>query len=48
MNRTQEAWKRQEITAVLLMDVKGAFDHVSQGRLLARMVELRIEPNLIR
>jgi hypothetical protein len=48
MNRTQEAWKRREIAAVLLMDVKGAFDHVSRGRLLARMVELRIEPNLIR
>jgi hypothetical protein len=47
MNRTQEAWKRREIAAVLLMDVKGAFDHVSRWRLLARMVELRIEPNLI-
>jgi hypothetical protein len=30
------------------MDVKGAFDHVSRGRLLAKMVEMRIESNLVR
>jgi hypothetical protein len=48
MNRAQEAWKRKEIAGVLLMDVKGAFDHVSRGRLLARMVEMRIESNLVR
>jgi hypothetical protein len=48
MNRAQAAWKRKEIAGVLLMDVKGAFDHVSRGRLLARMVEMRIEPNLVR
>jgi hypothetical protein len=48
INRTQEAWKRKEIVAVLLMDVKGAFDHVSRGRLLARMVAMRIESNLVR
>ena len=30
------------------MDVKGAFDHVSKPRLLNRMMELQLDPCLIR
>ena len=29
------------------MDVKGAFDHISKSQLLRRIVELRIDGNLV-
>ncbi len=35
------------LAGALFMDVKGAFDHVSRGQLLKRMVELGIDGDLI-
>ena len=29
------------------MDVKGAFDHVSRGQLITRMIELGVDGNLV-
>ena len=47
MSRVEEAWSRGNIAALLLMDVKGAFDHVSKKRLQRRMQEIGIDSNLI-
>lgn len=33
-NRVEQAWDRGNIVALLLMDVKGAFDRVSRNSLL--------------
>lgn len=38
---------RKEISSSIFMDVKGAFDHVSKTQLVARMLELEIDGDLI-
>jgi len=48
MKRVEEAWKRGNIAAVLLMDVKGAFPHVAKGNLIKRMEEMGFEADLVR
>ena len=48
IQEVQETWNKGEIAATLLMDVKGAFDHVSKPHLLNRMKELQLDPCLIR
>jgi len=48
MNRTQQAWQEKRVTGVLLMDVKSAFNNVNRPILSSRLVELGIEPDLIR
>ena len=48
VQKVQDIWNNQQITGTLLMDVKGAFNHVSQAKLAQRMVNLGIDDNLIR
>ena len=48
MKRVEEAWGRGNTAAVLLMDVKGAFQHVAKGNLIKRMEEMEFEANLVR
>ena len=45
---THEAWKTNQLTGALFMDVKGAFDHVNPRRLVTRMRELSLDGDLIR
>jgi ribonuclease HI len=47
MNRTQECWKRGQIAGLLLMDVKGAFDHVDRRRLLKTMIAKKVDGDLV-
>lgn len=46
VNKVEEAWGRGNIAALLLMDVKGAFDHV-RCTTLQRMQEMQIDGNII-
>lgn len=43
----QEKWQEKKLASILFMDVKRAFDHVSRGQLLTRMIELGIHGNLV-
>lgn len=43
VHAVQERWEEKKLAAALFMDVKGAFDHVSRGQLLTRMIELGID-----
>jgi retron-type reverse transcriptase len=47
MNRTHEAWKQGKVAGLLLMDVKGAFDHVDHRRLLTTMIAKKLDGDLI-
>jgi hypothetical protein len=48
MNRTEEAWQRNNIAGTLFIDVKSAFNNVSKAHLRKRMETLDLEPDLIR
>jgi hypothetical protein len=41
-------WGRGKISGALLMDVKGAFDHVSRTGLTDRLQELEADPELVK
>jgi ribonuclease HI len=43
---THEAWREGQILGTLMMDVKGAFDHVHRGLLLRRMKDMGIHREL--
>ena len=45
--KVQETWKNRKIAGALLMDVKGAFDHVSRAQLAQRMADLGIDDDFI-
>jgi hypothetical protein len=47
MNRTHIAWNNGQIAGLLLMDVKGACDHVNHRRLLPTMVAKKLGGDLI-
>ena len=47
VHTVQEKWEEKKLAAALFMDVKGAFDNVSKGQLLNRMIELRIDGELV-
>jgi hypothetical protein len=47
VQEVHEAWARLELAGALLMDVKGAFDHVAPSRLTDRMLEFRVDGDLI-
>lgn len=47
IQKVQETWKHQKIAGALLMDVKGAFYHVSRAQLAQRMADLGIDDDLI-
>jgi len=48
MNRTQQAWQGKRVAGALMMDVKSAFNNVSRPVPSRRLVELGIEPDLVR
>lgn len=48
VHTVQEIWADKKLAAALFMDVKGAFDHVSKGQLIKRMMELGVDGDLIR
>ena len=47
VQQVHEIWENKKIAGALLIDVKGAFNHVSQAKLAQRMSELGIENDLI-
>jgi hypothetical protein len=47
MNPMHIAWYNGHIAGLLLMDVKGAFDHVNHRRLLTTMVAKKLDGDLI-
>ena len=47
IHKVHEMWENQYIVGVLLMDVNGALDYVSQARLAKRIANLGIDNNLI-
>jgi hypothetical protein len=47
MKRVEEPWGRGNTAAVLLMDGKGAFPHVTKGNLIKRMEEMGFETDLV-
>ena len=48
MKRVEEAWGRGNTTAVVLMNVKGAFPYVAKGNLIKPMEEMEFEADLVR
>ena len=44
----QQAWSRKNVAGALLMDVKSAFNNVSRGHLIGRIVALGVESDLVR
>ena len=47
MNQVEESWQRGNVAALLLMDVKGAFDYVSRNHLLRHMKKMGVDGSLI-
>jgi hypothetical protein len=47
MNRTHIVWNNGQIAGLLLMALKGAFDHINQQRLLTMMVAKKLDDDLI-
>lgn len=43
----EQRWAEKKLVAALFIDVKEAFDHVSKSQLVARMLELGIDGDLI-
>ena len=47
IHKVNKIWKNQQLAGALLMDVKEAFDHVSQAKLAQKMADLGIDEDLI-
>ena len=47
VQKVQDIWTDRQRAETLLMDVKGAFDHVLRAKLAQRMADLGIDDNLI-
>jgi ribonuclease HI len=47
VHHVQKAWDSKRLAGALLMDVKGAFDHVDCEKLVRRMRTLRLDEDLI-
>ena len=43
----QKRWEEKKLAAALFMDMKKAFNYISKGQLIAPMVKLRIDRDLI-
>ena len=42
-----EKWEEKKLIAAFFLNVKEAFDHVSKGQLLNRMIEFDINADLV-
>lgn len=47
VQKVQDIWKDRKIAGALLMDVKGAFDHVSRAKLAQKMANLVLMMTLL-
>jgi len=47
IQNTHEAWKLQQLVGAMILDVKGAFDHVNPSRLVTRLIEFGLDGDLI-
>lgn len=47
VQQVDNSWENKKIAGALLMDVKGAFDHVSRAELVKKIIELGIDDDLI-
>ena len=47
IHEVQNRWKKGEKTAILFIDVKNAFDHVSKKKLAERIINLRLDEDLV-
>ena len=47
IHKVHKIWENKQTAGALLMDVKGAFDHVSRAKLVQRMADLSIDNDLI-
>ena len=47
IHKVYKTWEEKQVAGALLMDVKGAFDHVSRAKLAQRMANLGIDNDLI-
>lgn len=47
ISKFQESWEQQKTAGALLINVKGAFDHVSRAQLAQKMADLGIDDDLI-
>ena len=47
IHKVHKIWETKQVAITLLMEVKKAFNHVSQTKLLWRMVDLGINNDLI-
>ena len=43
----QNRWKKGEKAAILFIDVKDVFDHVSKKKLTERIINLRLDEDLV-
>ena len=46
IQNTHEAWKLQQFIGALLLDVKGALNHVSPSRLIGRLIESNLDEDM--
>ena len=47
IHKVHEMWEDQPVAEILLIDIKGAFNHVSRARLAKKIAKLQIDDNLI-
>ena len=47
IQKVHEIWENRQIAGALLINVKGAFDHVSRAVLVKKMADLGIDDDLI-
>ena len=47
VHTVHKKWEEEKLVATLFMDVKGAFDHISKGQLLNRMIKRDIDGDLV-
>lgn len=47
IHEVEQQLSKKKLAAALFMDVKGAFDHVSKIQLIARMLELGVDGDII-
>ena len=47
VHKVHKNWDKKKITGTLLIDVKGAFDHISRLKLAQRMTQLGIDNDWI-
>lgn len=48
VHEVEQKRTQKKLAVVLFVDVRGAFDHVSKTKLVARMLELKMDGYLIR